>query len=212
MKELEVKDAAKELGILPDSVRHAIKRGAIAATKNFQGHYLISESEIKRRQEEKCKLNDSKYYTGKNIEKLGFSAEILHNGTLETIKIGEITVAEREEIIRFITDKESRRASEEEILFSQSIIVGLRYGIDIDVSLDICKICGNYLYKSKIKTNLICKGKKWKYRGPFGDTVIQLVLKEIKKKDVIKIETIGIESQAKELNDFLARVILDIRA
>ena len=211
MKNLNTEEAGEKLGIKQNSVQHAIREGKIQATKNSRGHYRIQESEIERIQDAKYELDSSEYYTKRDVEKLGFSSEIFYNGTLETIKIDGITVAKREEIRRYIRTKINGK-EEEEITWSQDIIVGLRYGIDIDVACDICKICGNYLYRSKVRTNIICKNGKWEYLGAFGHRVDQLASKCIKNKDVITIETIGIESQAKELNDFLARVILDIKA
>lgn len=113
---------------------------------------------------------------------------------------------------RYIRSKINQKEDEPEIVFRQDVIVGLKYGIDISVACDICKICGNYLDKSRVSTKITCKNGTWKYVGLFGHRVDQLVSKCIKHKDVITIETNGITSQAKELNDFLVRVILDIKA
>jgi len=117
-----------------------------------------------------------------------------------------------EEMFRYIKTKPIINENEKKCLFTKTVIVGLRHGIDVKKACEICRICGNYLYKFKIRTNLIYEEQRWEYLGQFGDTVDQLLFKEIKDKDTVTIETIGIESKAKELNNFLARVIIGIMA
>jgi len=204
----DTNEAAKILGILPDSVGYLIRSGKLKAEKTSKGHYRIQDSELEKRQQEKYKINGGEYLNKAGVEKLGYSSDILYNGTLETIRVNRVTVVETEEMFRYIKTKPIIAENEEKCFFTKTVVVGLRHGIDVKKACDICRICGNYLYKFKIKTTLIYEEQKWEYLGPFGDTVDQLVFKEIKQKNMVTIETIGIKVQAKELNDFLARVLI----
>lgn len=211
MSELTAKEAGEKLGILPDSVGYLIRSGKIKARKNFLNHYRISESALKNYQDKIGEHKNSKIFTAADIEDLGYSSKILYNGILPTIKMNGITVSELKDVIRYIKSKINRNEGEEDIICIREVQVGLRYGIDMESALFLCKIFGNYLRKSKTKATLIYKGKRWEHRGPAGNTVDQLLKKEIRQNEMVTIEIEGIPSQAHELLDFIVRVIKKIR-
>ncbi len=204
-KLLNTREAGAKLGILPNSVRFLIKHNKIQAKQTSDGRYFIKESEVDRRKEEKSKLFSNDYWNASDIEKLGYSPVILLDGTLETIKVDGILLAYKDEMLRFIENKIDNHSHLPIRICKTTVAVRLKNGVDLEVCLVICKICSNYLSKSKTRCDIYHKGEEWEFRGRYGDQLDDLFLMEIERKNSIVVKTKG--RQARELNDLLVKVV-----
>jgi len=211
MRYFTPKEAAEKTGYKIDMINRGILRGkkkpgtGIASIEDVNSDALIPESEVDRLLCEKAIFESDKYFSGRDLEAMGYSRELLRDGTLETVKACGMYFVYFEEFKKYIENDEKNYKELPKKCCEKKAYVHNVTGIDFLMSSYICRACANHYEKSRTECTIIYKKKKWKYPDVRHREAGYLFFMRIPSGAEILIETYG--TQAEMLMDLLIRKI-----